>query len=132
MRVAMSLGRRDLAGEAEAVEQLRAQLPLLRVAGADEHELRRMAQAQALALDGVDARGRHVEQEIHQVVLQQVDLVDVEEAAVGLGQQPRLERLDPGAERPLQVEGADHPVLGRPERQIHHRHWFLLGFSRSA
>jgi hypothetical protein len=48
---------------------------------------------QALALDDVLAGGRHVDQQVDQVVFQQVDLVDVQEAAVGARQQARLEGL---------------------------------------
>jgi hypothetical protein len=53
---------------------------------------RRMADAEALALDDVFARGRDVEEEVDEVVLEQVDLVDVEEAAIGAGEQAGLER----------------------------------------
>ena len=55
------------------------------------------------------------------MVLQKVHLVDVEEAAVGAGQQARLERLLAADQRALQVERADHAVLGGAERQVHDR-----------
>ena len=126
------LRRLDLDREAEAVEQLRAQLALLRVAGADQDEARRVADRQALALDHVLAGGGDVEQEVDQVVLQEVDLVDIEEAAVGAGQQAGLERLLALGQRPLQVERADHAVLGGAERQVDHRHRHLLGLQRLA
>ena len=66
------LRRPDLDREAEPVEELRPQLALLRVAAADQDEAGRVADAQALALDQVLARGRDVEQEVDQVVLEQV------------------------------------------------------------
>jgi hypothetical protein len=52
------------------------------------------------------------------VVVQQVDLVDIEDAPVGGGEQPRLEGLDPLRERTLQVEGADDAVLGGTDGQL--------------
>ena len=88
-----NVGRRlDLDGEAETVEQLRAQFAFFRIAAADQHEAGRMAHAEALALDDVDAGGRDVEQKIDEMVLEQIDFVDVEKAAIGLGEQAGLER----------------------------------------
>ena len=92
------------------------------IAAADQDEACGMADAQALALDHVLARRRDVQQQVDQMVLQQVDLVDVEEAPVGAGQQPGLERLLTLGQRPLEVERADDAVLGGAQRQIDHRH----------
>ncbi len=66
------------------------------------------------------------------MVLQEVHLVDVEEAAVGPGEQPRLEGPLAAGERPLQVERADDPVLGGAERQVDHRHGPRLGPALAA
>jgi hypothetical protein len=115
-------GRADLDRESEAVQQLGPQLALLRVAAADEHEARRVAHRQAVALHHVLAAGGDVQQEIHQVVLQQVHLVDVEEAAMGTRQQTRLEGLAPLRQCALQVECPDQAVLRGAEGEVHHRH----------
>ena len=112
--------RADFDREPEAVEQLRPQFAFLGVATADEDEARRVAHAQALAFDHVLARRRDVDEQIHEVILEQVHLVDVEEAAVRARQQPRFERLLAARQRTLQVERADHAILGRTERQIDH------------
>ena len=89
-----------------------------------------MTQAQALALHQVLAGGSDVEQGVNQVVLQQVDLVDVKEAAMGAGQQPGLEGLLALGQGALQVQGADDAVLGGAQGQVDHRHWHqvALGF----
>ena len=127
------IGRRaHLDRQAEAVEQLRAQFALLRIAAADQHEARRVAHAQALALDDVLARGRDVEQQVDEVILEQVDLVDVEEAAVGARQQAGLERLHALRQRAFEVERADDAVLGRAERQVDHRHRHQAALRRAA
>ena len=81
-----------------------------------------MTHAQPLALDHVLARRRDIEQHVDQVVLQQVDLVDVEEAAVGAREQSGLEHLLAVGKSALQIQGSDDAVLGRAERQIDHRH----------
>ena len=63
--------------EAEPVEQLRPQLPLFGVHGAHQDEMRGMDNRDAFALDDVDAHCRRVEQDVHKVVVEQVDLVYV-------------------------------------------------------
>ena len=52
------------------------------------------------------------------MVVQQVDLVDVKQAAVGRGQHARLEVALAALDRLLDVQRADHPVLGGADRQI--------------
>ena len=111
-------GRADLDREAEAVEQLRTQLALLGVAAADQDEAGRVAHAQTLALDDVLARRCDIDEEIDQVILEEVHLVDIEEAAVGAGEQARLEGAFAACERALQVEGADDAVLGGAQRHV--------------
>ena len=83
---------RDVDAQPEAVEQLGAQLALLGVHRADEHEAGRVAVRDAVALDEVLAGGGDVEQHVDEVVGEQVDLVDVEHAAVGRGEQAGPER----------------------------------------
>ncbi len=56
------------------------------------------------------------------MILEQVHFVDVEEAAIGAGEQAGLEAARAVGERALEVERADDAVLGRAERKVHHRH----------
>jgi hypothetical protein len=72
----------------------------------------------ALAFHVVHAQRGRVEQQVDQVVVQQVDLVDVENAAVRGGQQAGLERGHPGGQRPLDVQRPGQPVLGGANRQL--------------
>ena len=88
-RSSSALQAADVDAQPEAVEQLRAQLALLRVHGAHQHQPRRVRQRHALALDGVDAHRGGVEEHVDEVVVEEVDLVDVEEVAVGGGEQAR-------------------------------------------
>ena len=109
----------DLDREPEPVEQLRAQLALLGVHRADEHQPGRVRDRDALALHGRPPGRRGVQQQVDQVVVEEVDLVDVEETAVGGGQQAGRVDDVAGTQRLPQVEGADHPVLGGAHRQLH-------------
>ena len=77
-----------------------------------------MGDRHALALDDVDPERRGVEQHVDEVVVEQVDLVDVEDPAVRLGEQARLERLLALAQRLRDVDRPRDPVLGRVERQV--------------
>lgn len=116
-----ALGRLRLAVEgdleAEAVQQLRAQLAFLGVHGADQHEARGVAMGQAVALHQVDAAGGDVQQQVHQVVGQQVHLVDIEHATVGLGQDAGGELRTAFAQGRVEVEGADDAFLAGAQGQ---------------
>ena len=76
--------------QADAVGDLRAELPLLRVHRPHEQEARGVRHGDALPLDDVDAHRRRVEEHVAEVVVEEVDLVDVEDPAVRLGEQPGL------------------------------------------
>ena len=106
--------------ETEAVEQLGSELALVGVHGPDQEEARRVGDGDLLARDHVDAHGGGVQEHVDQVVLEQVHLVHVEELAVGLGQNSRLEGPTTLAQRSLQVDRTDHPILGGTEGQLHH------------
>jgi len=89
------LRRADLDRQAEAIEQLRPQFALFRIAAAHQHEARGMAHAEAFALDHVLAAGGDIDQQIDQMVFEQIDLVDIQEAAVGARQQAGSKALTP-------------------------------------
>jgi hypothetical protein len=113
-------GRRDVDRERESIEQLRAQPAFFRIHAADEHELRLLRRAEAVALEHVDAARHRVEQRIREMVRQQIDLIDVEHAAMRLRQHPRLQRRL-AFHRALDVETAEQPILRRTDRQIDER-----------
>ncbi len=102
----------DVDAKAETVEQLRAELTLLRIHGADEDEPRRVRERHPLPLDDVDPHGGGIQEHVHDVVVEEVHLVDVEDVAVRLGQHARLEAPRPGAQRSLDVDRAHDAVLG--------------------
>ncbi|VVM57044.1 hypothetical protein PS645_01059 [Pseudomonas fluorescens] len=116
-----ALGRCRVAAEcnveAETVEQLWTQFALFRVHGADQYELRRMAMGNAVTLDDVGATGSDVEQQIDEVIRQQIDFIDIEHAAVGLGQNTGGKLRAAFAEGCVEVKGADQPLFGRAEGQ---------------
>ena len=112
----------DIGAEPEAVEQLRPQLALLRIHRADQDEPGRMDHRDALALDDVDTHRGGVEEDIHDVVVEEVDLVHIKEVAVGLGQDAGLETAVSMLESGLQVDAAHHPVLRRVDRQLYDPH----------
>ena len=70
-------------GQAEAIQQLRPQIAFFGVHSADKDELSRVGEADSFALDHVHAHGGAVQQQVNHVVVQQVDFVDIEQAAVG-------------------------------------------------
>ena len=106
------IGRRfNFNRQTETVKQLGAQFALFRVAAAHQDKAGRMTNTQALALDHVLARGSHVDQQVHQVVFQQVDFIDVQKSSIGPRQQARLKGFDPLGQSALQVKRADHAIF---------------------
>src|SRR5690606_39388629 len=101
----------DLDGQAEPVEQLGAEFALLGVHRADEHEPCGVFDREAVTFDTHAAGGRGVQQQVDEVVRQQVDLVDVEQTAVGSGQQAGLELHDALTEGLVQLQRAGDPVV---------------------
>ena len=94
----------DLDREPKPVEQLGPQLSLLWVHGANQHHLGGVGDGDAVTLNGVAPHGGCVQQQIHQVIVQQVHLIDVEDAAIGTSQQTRFEGSLPLAKRCLKIE----------------------------
>ena len=74
-------------GQAEPVQQLRTQFALLGIHRADEHESGLVRMGDAVTFDMHPSHRCGVEQHVDQVIVQQVDLVNVEHAAVRAGQQ---------------------------------------------
>ena len=109
---------RHLDGESEPIEQLWSELSFLGVHGSDQHELGGVLDRDAVTLHRREPHGGGVEQQVDEVVVEQVDLVDVEDAAVRPRQQPGLVRGDALAERLLQVQRTENPVLGGADRQL--------------
>ena len=79
-----------------------------------------MRERDTLALHVVHAHRRGVKQQVHHVVVKQVDLVDVQDAAVGGRQDARLEVFLAFLDGLLDVERADHAILRCADRQVNH------------
>ena len=113
--------RRHLNGQTETVEQLRSQLTLFRVHGANEHEPGRVTVGHTIALHPVDARNGHVEERVDEMVGQQVDLIHVQHPAMSRRQQAGSESGGSVSQQCSQVDGAQYAILGGPQRQLHER-----------
>mmetsp|Transcript_19949 Transcript_19949/g.43508 ORF Transcript_19949/g.43508 Transcript_19949/m.43508 type:complete len:359 (+) Transcript_19949:143-1219(+) len=114
--------RPDHGVHAEAVQELRSQLSFLGIPTADEDELSRMAHTDTLPLHVVPSACGAVEQDVHQVVVEEIHLVDVKDAAVCLGEQTRFECLLTLCEGLFNIDRAAHPVLRGTQWQVNHRH----------
>ena len=77
-----------------------------------------MDERHAFALHGVDAERGGVEQDVHKMIGQQVDFIDIEDAAMRRGEEAGLEGASSFPHRPLQIERAEDAVLGGADRQI--------------
>ena len=82
---------------------------------------RRVRGFDPFSLDDVDAHRRSVEQHVDQVVGKQIHFVDVDDAAMGRGQQPGLKCSTSLAQCPLEIERSQHAVFSRTQGKIHKR-----------
>ena len=103
--------------QAEAVQQLRAQLALFGVHGAHQHEARGVLVRQAIAFHRVDATGGHVQQRVHQRVGQQVHLVHVQHTAMSAGHHARRQTNLAVSQHVFEVEGAHQLFHAGGQRQ---------------
>jgi len=111
----------DVHAQPEAIEQLGADLAFFGIHRAHEHESRGMLEADALTFDDVHTHRRRVEQRVNDVIIEEVHFVDVQDAAVGIGQKPRLEAPLAVLERMFEIDRTHDPVFGGRNRQIHER-----------
>ena len=82
-------------------------MTLLGVHRPDEREARGVAMRDALALDMIDTHGRHIQEDIDEVVLEEVDLIDVEDLPMGAGEDAGGEAQLTRRQGVLHVDGAD-------------------------
>jgi hypothetical protein len=107
--------------ESKAVEQLRPQVAFFRIHRAHKEEARRMRNGNALALHRVDSHRRGVEQDVDEVVGEKIDLVDVQNAPVRGGEQPRLKGAPPFPQGALEIECPQHAIFRGAQRQVNER-----------
>ncbi len=77
-----------------------------------------MAEGDAFAFDDVGAHGGGVEQDIDDVIVEQVDFVDVEQAAVGACQHAWLKMALAFLDGAFDIERADDAVFGGGNGQV--------------
>ncbi|MOA07304.1 hypothetical protein D3C78_1269920 [compost metagenome] len=105
----------------KTIQQLRTQLTLLRVHGANQYKARAVTMRNTVALDSVGATGGDIEQQVDQMIGQQVDLIDIQHPPVSLGQHARRKLCLTLAQCGLQIKGTDQPLFARPQRQGYER-----------
>ena len=110
--------------------ELWAELSLFGVAAADQHKLGRMPHTQPLPFDHVLSRGGHVEERVHDMVLQQIDLVHIKKTAVGLCQETGLKRFLAANECALNIQSADYAIFRRAQWQVDNGNGDGLGVRR--
>ncbi|GBD09941.1 hypothetical protein HRbin22_02203 [Candidatus Thermoflexus japonica] len=105
--------------EGKAIQELGPQIPFLGVHGPHQDETGGMLEGDPLPLHHIHPHRRCVQQHIHDVIVEQIHLIHIQEAPVGHRQNPRLKPALPFLDRPLDVQGAHHTVLRGAHRQIH-------------
>ena len=100
-----------------------ADVALLRVVGGNQQRPTGVAEAEAFALNAVLAAANRGQHQIDDAVVQQVQLIDIEHAAVGVRQKPGLEHGAAAGQRGGHIHGAHQAVLGDAEGDLHEGGW---------
>ncbi len=111
----------NLDRQPEPVEELGPKLALLRIHRADQHEARRFARGEAVSLHCDPTACRRIQQQVDEVMSQEIDLIDVQNAAVGPGKQPGTKLTPTVAKRRGDIQRSHDPVLGRTQGQLDER-----------
>ena len=122
----------DLHTEAKAVQQLGTQFTFVRVHSANQNEFGRMGEGNTLPFHGIGTHGSRVQQKVHNVIVQQIDLIHIENATVGHSQHTGLELLLAALDGSFYVQRTYHTILSCRNRQIHNGHpngFHLKGFA---
>ena len=99
-------GAVNLHGQAETVQELGAQVSFFGIHSAHQNELGRVAHRDTFPLHVVAAHGRGVQQDVYQVIVEEVDLVDIQDAPMRRRDQPGFEAFSAGLDSLLDVQGA--------------------------
>ncbi len=78
-----------------------------------------MLNAQPLPLDPIAAIGQHRQQQVGDLVIQQVDFVHIQHAAMGFGQQSGLEDGFARFHRLFHIHRTHQPIFGDAEGNLH-------------
>jgi len=112
---------KDFNGEGKAVQKLGAQVAFFGVHGADKDKARRVGEGDAFTLNDVHAHGGRIEQHVHDMIIQQVDFIYVQQAAVCSRQNTGIKTALALLNSFFNVEGTNHTVFSCRDRQVDKR-----------
>ena len=84
-----------------------------------------MSNGYALPFHNVDAHGSSIQQHISHMIVQKINLVNVEDAAISGCENAGLQRFYSFFYGPFHVQRSYHPIFGCSQRQIDYRGLFL-------
>ncbi len=108
--------------EREPIQDLRAEVPLLRIHRADQNEFRRVRDRQPFPLDRAPVAGGRVQDVVDQMIGQEIDLIHVEDVPVGRAEDAHLHLALARMEQGLDVDAADQTVFRAAQREIDDHH----------
>mmetsp|Transcript_9345 Transcript_9345/g.25267 ORF Transcript_9345/g.25267 Transcript_9345/m.25267 type:complete len:654 (+) Transcript_9345:467-2428(+) len=108
-------------GHGNTVKKMLPQRPLLRVVRRQKQRATRVRDGDTLALHDVHPVRKDGEQQVGNAVVQKVDLVNVQDASVGLGQEPRLENRLPFLHGGFNIDRPHETILRHAQRNLDER-----------
>ena len=102
----------------ETVKKLGAELSFLGVAGTDKNETGRVANTDTFAFNNVFTACGNVEQNVDKMVIKEVNLVNIEEAAVCLGKKAGFKCFYTAGKRLFDIDSSANTVFGSAKRKV--------------
>ena len=113
-------------GDGDPIEEVIAQLALVGVERRDQEGTAGVGEGYALALHDDLSLGNDVQQYVGGLLVQEVDVVDVQDAAMGLGEQARAEHRPAVLDALLEVGRSYEAVLHDVQGHLHERRGYDL------
>ena len=116
------LGAHQLVGRqrnGEAIEQVIANVAFFGVVCGDQQGPAGVAEAEAFPFHPVFAAAHGCQHQIDDAIVQQIQFIDVEHAAVGIRQQARLEHGAAAGQGRGHIHRTHQPVFGDPQGDLH-------------
>jgi len=111
----LSIGRQ---GDSNAIEEMITELSLIGVEGSNEEGLAGVTEGKTLTLDKDLTLGHNVKKDVGSFLIKEVDIIDVEDAAMSLGKKTGRKHSLSGLDGLLEIGRTDETILHNVERDL--------------
>jgi len=112
----LRIGRQS---DGNTIEEMITKLSLIGIEGGNEEGLARVTEGETLTLDEDLTLGHNVEKDVGSLFVKEVDIIDVEDATMGLGKKTGRKHSLSGLDGLFKIGRTDETILHDVERDLH-------------